>query len=212
MKHVPESNGKVGMLGSSYEGFTVVMALVDPHPALKVAAPMSPMVDGWMGDDWFHYGAFRQPNFDYFTGQTSVRGIGRRHRARRPTTTTRRSGAPGRPATTRKAAGLDQLPFWRKIERASGLRRVLAGTGARQGDGRAAAHRADDVDSGAVGSGGHVGRDPAVSGGRAEGHGQRPQLPGDGAVAPQPGELRRRRRSARSSGTATPRSSSAATC
>src|SRR5438874_1589158 len=37
VKNVPESNGKVGMLGSSYEGFTVVMALVNPHPALKVA-------------------------------------------------------------------------------------------------------------------------------------------------------------------------------
>ena len=36
------------------------MALVDPHPALKVSVPMNPMVDGWMGDDWFHYGAFRQ--------------------------------------------------------------------------------------------------------------------------------------------------------
>ncbi|MGB8771599.1 MAG: CocE/NonD family hydrolase, partial [Candidatus Korobacteraceae bacterium] len=56
VKNVPESNGKVGMIGSSYEGFTVVMALIDPHPALKVAAPESPMVDGWMGDDWFHYG------------------------------------------------------------------------------------------------------------------------------------------------------------
>ena len=42
VKNVPETNGKVGMLGSSYEGFTVVMALVNPHPALKVAAPMSP--------------------------------------------------------------------------------------------------------------------------------------------------------------------------
>src|SRR5262249_29958444 len=76
VKNVPESNGKVGMLGSSYEGFTVVMALVNPHPALKVAAPMSPMVDGWMGDDWFHFGAFRQTNYDYFTGQTTARGSG----------------------------------------------------------------------------------------------------------------------------------------
>src|ERR1700749_1827302 len=75
-KHVSESNGKVGMLGSSYEGFTVVMALLNPHPALKVAAPESPMVDGWMGDDWFHYGAFRQPNIDYVLGQTSKRGEG----------------------------------------------------------------------------------------------------------------------------------------
>jgi predicted acyl esterase len=61
VKNVPESSGRIGMLGSSYEGFTVVMALVNPHPALKVAAPMSPMVDGWMGDDWFHFGAFRNP-------------------------------------------------------------------------------------------------------------------------------------------------------
>ena len=52
------------------------MALINPHPALKVAAPESPMIDGWMGDDWFHYGAFRQLNLDYFTEQTSARGRG----------------------------------------------------------------------------------------------------------------------------------------
>lgn len=76
VKNTPESNGRVGMLGSSYEGFTVVMALLGPHPALKVAAPESPMVDGWMGDDWFHYGAFRQTNYDYTAGQTEQRGNG----------------------------------------------------------------------------------------------------------------------------------------
>jgi putative CocE/NonD family hydrolase len=64
------------MIGSSYEGFTVVMALLGPHPALKVAAPESPMVDGWMGDDWFHYGAFRQTNFDYVSLQTTKTGEG----------------------------------------------------------------------------------------------------------------------------------------
>jgi uncharacterized protein len=76
VKNVSESNGRVGMIGSSYEGFTVVMALLNPHPALKVAAPESPMVDGWMGDDWFHYGAFRQPNFDYTAMQTTIHGAG----------------------------------------------------------------------------------------------------------------------------------------
>jgi uncharacterized protein len=76
VKNVPESNGRVGMIGSSYEGFTVVMALLNPHPALKVAAPESPMVDGWMGDDWFHYGAFRQVNIDYVLEQTQARGEG----------------------------------------------------------------------------------------------------------------------------------------
>jgi putative CocE/NonD family hydrolase len=114
VKHVRESNGKVGMLGSSYEGFTVVMALVGPHPALKVAAPMSPMVDGWMGDDWFHFGAFRQPNFDYFTGQTSVKGSGDgiARGAYDDYETFRRAGSAGDYA---RAAGLDQLPFWRKV-------------------------------------------------------------------------------------------------
>ncbi len=77
VKNLPESNGKVGMIGSSYEGFTVVMALLHPHPALKVAAPESPMVDGWMGDDWFHYGAFREPNLDYIGEQTEVHGTGK---------------------------------------------------------------------------------------------------------------------------------------
>jgi len=76
VKNTPESNGRVGMLGSSYEGWTVVMALLDPHPALKVAAPESPMVDGWMGDDWFHYGAFRQTNFDYVSAQTTKKDEG----------------------------------------------------------------------------------------------------------------------------------------
>ena len=76
VKNVPQSNGRVGMLGSSYEGWTVVMALLGPHPALRAAAPESPMVDGWMGDDWFHYGAFRQNNLDYITAQTSERGEG----------------------------------------------------------------------------------------------------------------------------------------
>jgi putative CocE/NonD family hydrolase len=76
VKNLPESNGRVGMNGCSYGGFTVVMGLIDPHPALKVAAPESPMVDGWMGDDWFHYGAFRQVNIDYFAAQTTARGAG----------------------------------------------------------------------------------------------------------------------------------------
>ena len=113
VKNVPESNGKVGMLGSSYEGFTVVMALVNPHPALKVAAPMSPMVDGWMGDDWFHFGAFRQTNFDYFAGQTSARGAGQPvvRQGYEDYENFLRAGSAGDFA---KAGGLDQLPWWHK--------------------------------------------------------------------------------------------------
>ncbi|HEX6815963.1 MAG TPA: CocE/NonD family hydrolase, partial [Gemmatimonadaceae bacterium] len=62
IKHIPETNGNVGELGISYDGFEPLMGLVHPHPALKVSVPMNPMVDGWMGDDWFHNGAFREQN------------------------------------------------------------------------------------------------------------------------------------------------------
>jgi uncharacterized protein len=115
VKNVPESNGKVGMIGSSYEGFTVVMALIDPHPALKVAAPESPMIDGWMGDDWFHYGAFRQVNLDYFTEQTTAQGNGDEIPRLNLDDYTNflEQGSAGNFA---RYGGLNQLPFWRKIE------------------------------------------------------------------------------------------------
>ncbi|MHB8501741.1 MAG: CocE/NonD family hydrolase [Candidatus Acidiferrales bacterium] len=114
VKNLPESNGKVGILGISYDGFLPLMALVNPHPALKVSVPMNPMVDGWMGDDWFHNGAFREQNMPYIYEQDGTRDnsikwwtdhfddydvymdagsageLGRRH-------------------------GLEQMGFWRKI-------------------------------------------------------------------------------------------------
>jgi uncharacterized protein len=73
VKNVPESNGKVGVLGISYDGFLSLMPLVHPHPALKCVVPMNPMVDGWRGDDWFHNGAFRQQNMPYIYEQTATR-------------------------------------------------------------------------------------------------------------------------------------------
>lgn len=113
VKHLPESNGKVGVLGISYDGFLSLMPLIDPHPALKVAVPMNPMVDGWRGDDWFHNGAFRQNSMSYWWEQEGA-GAG-------ATWTTNvydeydlylRAGAAGEVA---KAKGLDQLGFWRKV-------------------------------------------------------------------------------------------------
>jgi uncharacterized protein len=113
-KNVPESNGKVGMVGISYEGYTVVMALLHPNPALKVAVPENHMVDGWMGDDWFHYGAFRQKNFDFFTAQTGAKSGGPSipRLNRDDYTNFLESGSAGDFA---RSGGLDQLPFWRKI-------------------------------------------------------------------------------------------------
>ncbi len=76
VKNLPDSNGKVGVLGVSYGGFTTLMAMFNPHPALKVVVPMNPMVDGWMGDDWFHNGAFREQMMIYFQDQEAARGSG----------------------------------------------------------------------------------------------------------------------------------------
>ena len=114
VKNTPESNGRVGMIGSSYEGFTVVTALLDPHPALKVAAPESPMVDGWMGDDWFHYGAFRQTNFDYTSSQTTKKDEGDDviRSAFDDYEGFRRAGSAGAYA---RQYGLDQLPWAEKM-------------------------------------------------------------------------------------------------
>ena len=73
VKNLPESNGKVGILGISYDGFTTLAALIHPHPALRAAMPINPMVDGWMGDDWFHKGALRQLGIPYFLVQEADR-------------------------------------------------------------------------------------------------------------------------------------------
>ncbi|MGO4517310.1 CocE/NonD family hydrolase [Terriglobus sp. 2YAB30_2] len=73
VKNIPECNGRVGTLGISYDGFEPLMAAYHPHPALKVTVPMNPMVDGWMGDDWFHNGAFRQQNLPYIYEQEGSR-------------------------------------------------------------------------------------------------------------------------------------------
>jgi putative CocE/NonD family hydrolase len=74
VKNVPESNGRVGTIGISYDGFTTLMSLFHPHPALKVAVPMNPMVDGWIGDDWYHKGAFRQlGSINYIYEQEATR-------------------------------------------------------------------------------------------------------------------------------------------
>ncbi|MDE2278780.1 MAG: CocE/NonD family hydrolase [Xanthomonadaceae bacterium] len=73
VKHIPESNGRVATIGISYDGFEPLMSLVHPHPALKAAVPMNPMVDGWMGDDWFHHGAFREQNMSYIYEQEATR-------------------------------------------------------------------------------------------------------------------------------------------
>lgn len=60
IKNLPKNNGRVGIAGVSYDGWTAAVALLDPHPALKASSPQAPVTDLWMGDDFMHHGAFRQ--------------------------------------------------------------------------------------------------------------------------------------------------------
>jgi len=59
LKNARPNNGRVGMLGVSYGGWTTAMATIEPHPALKAVSPQASPADMWMGDDFHHNGAFR---------------------------------------------------------------------------------------------------------------------------------------------------------
>ena len=115
VKNTPESNGRVGTIGISYDGFTTLMSLVDPHPALKVAVPMNPMVDGWVGDDWYHRGAFRQDgSINYIYEQEATRSNDEKFWTDHyDDYDTFLEAGPG--DAVARAHGTDQLGFYRKI-------------------------------------------------------------------------------------------------
>ena len=72
LANVSGNNGRAGFVGTSYPGFLAMMAGIDPHPAVKAISPQAPMIDVWMGDDFFHNGAFRQSyGYDYVLSMES---------------------------------------------------------------------------------------------------------------------------------------------
>jgi len=74
VKNVPDNNGRVGVMGISYPGFLAAEAGIDPNPHVKAISPQAPMTDVWLGDDFFHNGAFRQTyGYDYVLGMESSR-------------------------------------------------------------------------------------------------------------------------------------------
>ena len=114
VKNLKQSNGKVGILGISYDGYEPLVALINPHPALKVSVPMNPMVDGWRGDDWFHNGAFRQLGADYIWEQIATADNSapwfRNHADQYDELM--RAGSAGEYG---RRHGLEQIGFWKKI-------------------------------------------------------------------------------------------------
>ena len=77
---------------------------------------MNPMVDGWMGDDWFHNGAFRQQNMPYIYEQ-----IGTRDNDPKAKWWTAHFDdydeymSAGSAGELGRRHGLEQIGFWRKL-------------------------------------------------------------------------------------------------
>jgi uncharacterized protein len=114
VNNLPESNGRVGMIGNSYDGHVALVALIHPHPALKVAVPMNASADLWRGDDWFHNGAYRQLFVDYFWNQIATRD--------NSSSFTWNGGdlydsflRAGSAGEFGRLHGMDQIGFWKKL-------------------------------------------------------------------------------------------------
>jgi putative CocE/NonD family hydrolase len=60
IRNIPSNNGRVGVIGLSYRGWLAALAGVGAHPAVKAISLQAPVADVWLGDDFFHQGAFRQ--------------------------------------------------------------------------------------------------------------------------------------------------------
>jgi uncharacterized protein len=110
LKNVPSNNGRVGVVGISYPGFLAAEAGIDPNPAVKAISPQAPMTDVWIGDDFFHNGAFRQTyGYDYVLGMES---------SKETTRTTLNEDAytyfldAGSFAAAGKKSGANSLPTW----------------------------------------------------------------------------------------------------
>ncbi|NII09506.1 CocE/NonD family hydrolase [Oleiagrimonas sp. C23AA] len=114
VKHVKQSNGRVAIMGISYDGFEALMGLVHPNPALKAAVPENPMVDGWKGDDWFHNGAFREQMMPYIYSQEATRANKDEWWSNYHDDYTMYLDA-GNPSVLAKQHGMEQLGFWNKL-------------------------------------------------------------------------------------------------
>ena len=78
LTNMPKNNGRVGMLGVSYDGWTSAMGMLDPHPALKAVSPQASPADMFLGDDFHHNGAFRLSygfGYAFLTGASKEKTI-----------------------------------------------------------------------------------------------------------------------------------------
>ncbi len=180
VKHVPNNNGRVGMMGVSYPGWLTVMAMLDPHPALKAVSPQASPADMYLGDDFHHNGAFRL-------------SYGLEYATRMETNKEQASFAFDRSDTYDwylQLGGLANvnsrylhgaIPTWNDFAAHPELRCVLAAAGGDPVHGPC--HAADPVSRGVVGPGGLLRPGHDLRGAGAPRH-RSPQLPGRGALEP----------------------------
>jgi uncharacterized protein len=114
-RNVPESNGAVAIMGTSYDGFLSTAALFEAHPALKAVIPVNPATDGWLGDDWFHYGAHRNTNLDFLYVMTKDKESAWESIIPREFNDDYDGFLQwGSIGDFARRAGLEQLPFWQR--------------------------------------------------------------------------------------------------
>ena len=182
LNNVPGNNGRVGVLGVSYPGFLATMAGINPHPAVKAISPQAPMTDTWMGDDFFHQGAFRLSyGFEYagfmeLSNDQSVAAPDRHSGI--PTTGTSQLGPLSNVnarVLPRKSAHLE------RVCRPPGIRRAMA-----EARGAAAAEvaRGPHPDRGRLVGPGRPIRSACHLPGAGAGRHREPEFPGDGALEP----------------------------
>jgi hypothetical protein len=164
-------------------GFTTLMAEINPHPALKAAVPQSPMVDGWMGDDWFHNGAFRVSSLDYVVGLSTKKGEGGGEFALGDGDDYTRYLEAGSCADFAKMLGIENSPACAS-SREPGIHGVLVAAGRRQVARGASAHGAHDDRSRPVGPGRQLRRPGGLPRARAQGQEQRQGVVAHRPVAP----------------------------
>eukprot|EP01130_Rhizamoeba_saxonica_P017053 TRINITY_DN8090_c0_g1_i1.p1 TRINITY_DN8090_c0_g1~~TRINITY_DN8090_c0_g1_i1.p1 ORF type:complete len:628 (-),score=108.25 TRINITY_DN8090_c0_g1_i1:13-1896(-) len=73
LENIKNNNGKSGILGISYTGFTTIESIIDKHPSIKAISPQAPPIDMWIGDDFGQNGILRlSPSFGYSYKMESI--------------------------------------------------------------------------------------------------------------------------------------------
>ena len=141
LKNVRNNNGRVGMLGVSYDGWTTIMGALEPHPALKAISPQASPADMWLGDDFHHNGAFRLSyGFEYAAMMESGKDVQQFAFDRYDTFDWYLQPRPARQRQREVPARQD--PDLERLRRASRLRRVLEAA-----DDDAAPHEREGADA-----------------------------------------------------------------